>query len=427
MLECSLRDALFRDACRIVEQILNDRALIEDNAPARPLEVIHQGRRTEVNTLFGTIKLTRRYYHHTKAGCGRHPLDEALDLVRGQTPGLARIICHASAQSASYQAAAADIAAYTGLELNGRNFGRLVEEIAPQLHQAQASLPPATNQNPPIPVLYVGSDGTGVPLRRKELAGVKGRQEDGTARTREVKLGCVFTQTSTDPEGNPIRDPDSTSYIGTFEDCRTHGALLRAEALRRGYTQAKTTVYLGDGAPWIWENARLNFPDAIQVLDFYHAAEHLGDLSNALLGAGPQAKELQSQWCHQLKAQSAIPIIASARTMLEQKRPHLPADALITIEREIAYFTTNSQRTRYGEFRTKGYFIGSGVVEAGCKTVVGHRLKQSGMFWSQRGGNDLLALRCLIMSDTFTQVWQARLPLLANQRSKAPRWSSKPN
>lgn len=406
----------------MLEKLLNDRTLVPDQEPARPMEVVHKQRDCQVQTIFGVITLRRRYYHHTKAGTGRFPLDHALDLVRGHMPGIARLICRASSMGDSYGGAAADLHAYLGLALESRNFGRLVADVLPELRAAQNSLP-APSLKEPIPILYAASDGTGVPMRHAELAGVKGRQPDGSARTREVKLGCIFTQTTTDEDGQPMRDPASTTYVGTFEDCREAGTQLRAEALRRGYATARTTVYLGDGAPWIWENARINFPGSIQILDFYHASEHAGDLAKALLGPGPEAKAKQSQWCHTMKAKSSAPVIAQAKAVLSSRLPELSADQVAAAQREIAYFTTNAKRTRYGEFRQKGYFIGSGVVEAGCKTVVGRRLKQSGMFWSKDGGDDLLTLRCLMLGPSFLKVWNARIPILRAIRTKPPRWS----
>lgn len=123
-----------------------------------------------------------------------------------------------------------------------------------------------------------------------------------------------------------MRDPGSTTCAGAFEDCRHHGTLLRAEALRRACAKAKRTVYLGDGAAWIWENARINFPDAVQILDFYHASEHAGELASALFGAGPEAKAPQSRWCHQMKESGSEPIITQARARLEERRPHLSAE-----------------------------------------------------------------------------------------------------
>jgi hypothetical protein len=413
---------MFRDARSLVETILNDRTLLPDSEPARPLEVVHKERKCQARTLFGTITLRRRYYHHTRAGTGRCPLDERLDLVRGHMPGLARLVCRASAVSGSYEAAAGDLHAYLGLAIEGRSFGRLVADIVPELRAARDSRPAPVGKEP-VAILYAASDGTGVPLRRRELAGIKGRQLDGSARTREVKLGCIFTQTTTDENGEPLRDEASTTYVGTFDDCRAAGTQLRAEALRRGYATAQTTVYLGDGAAWIWENARLNFPGSIEILDFYHASEHAGDLAKALLGAGPEATVLQSDWCHAMKADSSAPVLDAARNLLTARQSELSPEQVETAQREIAYFTTNAARTRYGEFRARCYFIGSGVVEAGCRTVVGRRLKASGMFWSQRGGDDLLTLRCLVLGPTFSDVWKARIPILKAQRAKPPKWS----
>jgi hypothetical protein len=424
--EVGLRDALLRDGRRMIQALLNDRQLLPDQAPAKPLETRYVNRVLQVETLFGRIQLRRSYYHHRKSGHGRFPLDEALDLVRGHTPALARLICRAATQSGSYTEAAADLEAYSGLHLDSRGFGRLVGEVAPILREALATLPPATGPNDPVPVLYVSSDGTGVPMRREQLKGVKGKQPDGSAHTRELKLGCVFTQTTTDEQGQPLRDPGSTSYIGTLEDCRVAGILLRQEAFRRGYATAKKVVYLGDGSAWVWENARLNFPDAEQIIDFYHASEHIGHLAAALWGTGtPQAKEWQTHWCRIIKDSDTLAMIRAADTLLTAAdHPPLDEARRQIAQREIHYFVNQQQRTRYGYFRSQGWFIGSGVVEAGCKTIVGRRMKQSGMFWSQHGGEDLISLRCLIKGPHFDPTWKARTPILIQQRAKARRWAA---
>jgi hypothetical protein len=421
--EQGLRDALLRDGQSMLQALLNDRSLLPDAEPARPLETRYTQRKHRVQTLFGPIILKRSYYHHQRNGHGRCPLDEKLDLVRGHTPALAKLICRASSQSASFAEAAADLKAYSGVELDSRGFGRLVADIAPTLNQALSTLPAASPQAP-VDILYVSSDGTGVPMRKEELKGSKGKQPDGSARTREVKLGCVFTQSSVDDKGEPIRDPDSTSYVGTFEGCRAAGIMLHQEAHRRGYGTARQVVCIGDGAAWVWENMRLSFPGAQQILDFYHASEHLGHLACALLGKGSaQAQEQQQQWCHQLKHSDSSRIIEQAQNQLKERQSQLSEAQREEARREIAYLQTHAERTRYGEYRARGWFIGSGVVEAGCKTVVGRRLKQSGMFWSQRGGEDLLQIRCLIMGPHFEAAWNARQPILAQQRRKARRWA----
>lgn len=425
--EPGLRAACMEDARRMVEALLNDRALLPDDAPARPLETRHDNRPHRVQTLFGPVRLRRSYYHHVPSHTGRCPLDEALDLTRGHTPALARLVCRAAAQSGSYDEAAADLGAYAGLQLEARGFGRLVADLAPVLRDALDTLPAADKTAPAV--LYVSHDGTGVPMRRGELAGVKGKQQDGSARTREAKLGCVFTQTTTGQDGGPLRDPDSTSYTGTFADSHTAGSLLRREALRRGLGSAKCVVYIGDGAAWVWENALANFPGAVQILDFYHASEHAGTLASALWGSGSdQAKERQSAWCRQMKDSDSSAMIAEARRLLDDPLTAPPDPARREeAQRELNYFDNHRQRTRYGLFRANGWFIGSGVVEAGCKTVVGRRLKQSGMFWSKRGADDLLALRCLILGPHFDAAWSARRSILATQRNKARRWSAPSN
>lgn len=424
-LEEGLRAALLRDGRRLLEAFYRDTALFPDNEPARPLETRHRARCRQVQTLFGQITLPRSYYHHRPSGTGRCPRDEALGLTCGCTPAVARLMCRAASQSHSYEAAADDLQAYAGLQLDPRDLGRLVAVEAPLLREALATLAP-TPSSPtaaPIQVLYISEDGTGVPMRREALAGRTGKQEDGTARTREAKLGCVFTQTRNDETGNPLRDPGSTSYTGTFAGCRESGILVRAEAARRGLGRAQQVVYLGDGAAWVWENRRLNFPDAVEILDFYHASEHVGALAKTLHESDPQlAKSQQTQWCHDMKASSPAALLAEVKTQLAA-HPEWSETKRQSVQTEMDYLTSHATRTRYGEYRAKGYFIGSGVIEAGCKTVVGKRLKQSGMFWGETGAEDLLGLRCQIMGPRFDDAWRARTPILEHRRLKARRWS----
>jgi len=120
-----------------------------------------------------------------------------------------------------------------------------------------------------VSIFYVSVDGTGVPMTPEELEGRTGKQEDGSAKTREVKLGCVFTQQTTDEKGHPLRDFDSTTYLCGFDCAQDFGPLIRAEALRRGMALAGTVVLLGDGAHWIWEIARTCFDFAVQIVDFF--------------------------------------------------------------------------------------------------------------------------------------------------------------
>jgi hypothetical protein len=162
-------------------------------------------------------------------------------------------------------------------------------------------------------------------------------------------------------------------------------------------------VVLGDGAEWIWNQAELHFPAAIQIVDLYHARQHLWDLSAKLY---PSNSPAQSRWVMVRKdklddgnIEALIRLLRSA----EASHPDLAQD----IHTEINYFETNKERMRYPNFREQGLFVGSGVIEAGCKTVLG-RLKQSGMFRTVRGANSIIALRGCQLSGRFEDYWESR-------------------
>jgi len=133
-----------------------------------------------------------------------------------------------------------------------------------------------------VPVMYIEMDGTQLPMVRAELQGRAGRTQGQPPRTREVKRGCVFTQTATDDKGRPIGDPASTTCTGAIETAALFGRRLYAEAFERGWDGARKKVVLGDGAEWIWNMADQHFAGATQIADIGHAREHLGDLAAKL-------------------------------------------------------------------------------------------------------------------------------------------------
>lgn len=289
---------------------------------------------------------------------------------------------------------------YAALNVCDRQIQRRIGEMAPALtawlktHQSKGQ----------SARMYICADGTGLPMRPEELTGRKGKQADGSAKTREAKLGCVLLQTEVDPEGHPIRKEDSTSYIRSFEPAAEFGLLLRQEAQRRGMTQATTIIFIGDGAAWIWELVRVNFPGAILILDFYHGLQHVYGLVDALWGKEtPEGKKLIGFWKKRLFKDQASRIVADAKARLEQSPDTEQA------RKEIGYLENNLERMTYGTFRKAGYFIGSGVVEAGCKTVIGKSMKCSGMFWSEAGGQGMLDLWCAFLSNRLDAFCQARV------------------
>ena len=396
-----------RDGQRALEELLNDPQWRVEQDQPEPGEKRYAARPTTADTLFGPVTLRRNYYTDGQGG-GRAPLDQALGIVEGCTPALARLMCRAGAVE-HYEAAAESLNEATGLALNGRRIQRLVNRLGPQMAQWPRPTAEATPP-PPDQVFYVEGDGSGIPVRPEETEGRQGKQVGQPAKTREVKLGCVFTQTEKDQEGKPVRDPQSTSYVATLQPAAEFGGLLRTEALKRGLALARLVVFLGDGAAWVWELARVNFPMALCILDFFHAAEHLEWLAQALFGETSERVQTQRElWTQLLKEhpEGLAIVLQEARQALPRRGQRREA-ALA----QIAYFENNRDKMRYAEYRARGLFIGSGVIEAGCKTVIGQRLKQSGMFWGVPGAQNVIDIRCLLENRQFGLFWkQYRKPL----------------
>jgi hypothetical protein len=237
-------------------------------------------------------------------------------------------------------------------------------------------------------------------MRKECLKGRRGRGADGQAKTREVRLACLFTQTRIDAKSGPVRDPASTTYQTCMGSADHFASQVRAEACRRGMTAAGRTVILSDGARWCTKLAARNFPGHLHILDFYHAAEHVRELSLALLGEGEPSALRFREWREALLHGHAAAVIAAARSILPQARVRKAA------KQHLAYLRTNLPRMHYDRYRAQGLFIGSGVVEAGCRTIVTQRAKLSGMFWGEQGVQDVLALRCLLFSDRFDPFWK---------------------
>jgi hypothetical protein len=164
---------------------------------------------------------------------------------------------------------------------------------------------------------------------------------------------------------------------------------VAAEARRRGADAIRQLAVLGDGAPWIWTLATAILPQATPIVDLYHAREHLHALAAGLTGTLGQA---HPDW---LAARLADLDNGDIETLVaETTRLQPDDDTARDTAKALAYFKTNALRMRYAYFRDHGMFIGSGTVEAGCKAVIGQRLKLSGMRWNIPGATGILTLRC---------------------------------
>lgn len=368
-----------------------------------------RGRRAkELLTTLGRVPFGRSFYQCGPCHRSRFPDDERLD-IRNTTysPGVRRLMARAGSQ-AQFEQAAADLRCYAGLKVAPREIERVAEEVGREVEQwlsaQQDQHPPGAGTSlaatGPLPKFYISFDGTGVPVRKNELLGRRGKQADGSARTREAKLGCVFTQVGLDKEGRPQRDPDSTTYVGAMESSTLFGWRMYAEASRRGLAQAKEVIVLTDGARYNRTIAQTHFSEAVHIVDLFHAYEHLNAIAHTLWG--PEAKAPKA-WRELLEAGDIARLLKKAGKTLPTGGASKQA-----LLKQLGYFENNAPQMRYAEYRKQKFFVGSGVVEAGCRTVIGERLKQSGMRWSVRGANAIIALRCCILSGRFEDFWASR-------------------
>lgn len=355
--------------------------------PLQPEQRRYRGRSCEVLSIFGPVRLCRDYYHPPGPE-GGFPLDRLLGLVGHCTPGAARLLGRTAAQL-SYLESSQQLQELAGLTVDAAQIQRLVQLLGPAAQERLVQLPAPVAQTGPQ--FYVSVDGTGVPMVGAELEGRAGRGPEGKAKTREIKLAAMFTQTTTDEEGRPVRDPQSTTYLGSFISSDDFGVRVRQAALARGMAQSQTVLYLGDGAAWVWEIARTCFPQAVQILDYYHASEHVVSLAKAVYDDAGLANNWAIRW-------QALLYDSELDLLLEDVRTACGTSPAEAVQKELDYLERNRARMDYRRYRQAGWFIGSGVVEAGCKRVIGQRLKQSGMFWTEPGATAVASLRCALLS-----------------------------
>jgi len=359
----------------------------------------------QVLTVLGPVEVERAYYHCPTCQAGIIPRDEALDIVGSSfSPGVRRMMGRVGSKE-SFQEGQEDLKELASLEVTAKQVERVSEQLGQQAESWRPTACPASDPSQgmvpqSLPRLYIAYDGTGVPVVPRETEGRAGKQSP-QAKTREAKIGCLFTQTTLDQQGRPVRDEASTTYVGAIATAETFGLRLYTEALRRGLDQAKRVIVLGDGAPWIWNIADEHFPGALRIVDLYHARQHVAELAKAVVGSGWKS---WAEARYRELDQGKLEILLGAIRRLKSTQP----DRQAAIEKTIHYFQTNADRMRYARFRRQGLFVGSGVVEAGCKMIVGQRLKQSGMRWTVRGANAIIALRCLDLSNRWEDFWESR-------------------
>lgn len=366
----------------------------ERNAGTKSINVI---------SMFGPIgKISRTYYYDKTNHRGHFPWDEQMGLVGRYTPALIEEVARA-AENNPYKKAAEEFSRAYHFEISSDTMQHIVEQIRPELTSfvKLSELGPKEDIKGKIDTVYVLADGTGLPFRRNALKGIKGK--NGCAKTREVKLGVIFIG-GVDSEGKPFRLQDTTTYVATTHRWGKFMKLLRAEFDRRFGKIPKRVVFLSDGGKWL-RSVKLNeFPFATAILDFYHAIEHLEYVLTALdLKKGTKKyKDKFHYYCKRIKAGKIESVIKSAEDAC-------PKSKWNEMRKALKYFKDNTDRMHYDEYIKDGLFIGSGPVESGCKTVLGTRLKQSGMFWSLKGAKGMIPLRTLDKSGRLEEFFNYRL------------------
>jgi len=369
----------------------------------------YAGRRTKTfESALGRLELERAYYHCASCGEGFHPRDRRLGLENfSLSPAVTRMVATVAAL-VSFQEGSQLLEELAGVRVDAKQVERAAEALGAEIAtNEKQDLEPTTVGALPH-TLYLGIDGTGVPMRPSELKGRVGKQPDGSAKTREVKLCIVWSAEARDEHNRPLRDEGSVSHTAAIESAATLDVdevpseftqrVLR-EATRRRFTDAERQVVIGDGAPWIWRIAHELFPHAVQIVDKFHVKEHLSQLAK-LLHADPGQAKLWAQRRHEE--------LDSGRfaDLLRAVRRH--ADHNDEARKCFQYLHRNRERMRYRQFEAEGLCTGSGVVEAACKSLVGTRLKRSGMRWTLRGANAIIALRCSKLSGQFQNFWEQR-------------------
>jgi len=371
----------------------------------------YAGRRAKTFTsVLGPLTLERAYYHCATCAAGCCPRDRALGLVdTSLSPGVLRMVGLVGAM-VSFEEGHELLRELASVRVPTTHVERAAETLGREIADDERTVvePPVAHEAL-APTLYLGMDGTGVPVRKTEVEHRAGKQPDGSAKTREVKLVTVWSAEGRDTDGTPRRDAGSVTYSAAIESAAQRdtaavpslfAARVEREATRRGFDRAARRAVLGDGAPWIWHLADERFPDAVQIVDRFHAKQHLSDVAKSIYGA---TSDLAPSWARARHEELDAGDLDAVLTAL---RLHAPHDD--EARKCVDYVERNRARMDYPAFRAAGLCTSTGVVEAGCKVAIGTRCKRAGMHWTVAGADAIIALRCCKLSGRFEDFWERR-------------------
>lgn len=345
-----------------------------------------------LRTLCGDQRVSRAYYHCAACHTGQIPWDEASGLnERVFSPGVKALIAECCARL-THREVEALLSRVLGLKVEESSQQEVVGEVGARLRAAEAAQITACfdRLEPPAPVAK--------PPERLYVAMDAAKAHTGGS-WHDVKCGAIYpalppAAAAPDREALKVDRSGRKRYCARQEEAASFGQRVYLTALAAGLNQAKEVVVLGDGADWIGNLAAEHFHGATEILDYFHAAEHVWKLGKALYGEeSPQGKRWAQTRCHDLKEKGPKGLL---RALSRRKTVTPEAKEALRLAR--GYFRQHRKRMDYAKFRARGLMIGSGPVEAACKGVVNQRLKGTGMRWSPDGADAMLAVRTTVLN-----------------------------
>lgn len=341
-------------------------------------------RASYLDTIMGSFRVKKAYYYCSSCRSGFYPLDEKLDMKKGRTAALRRVISR-SGVVMPFEPAAELLEEIGGIRVSDQTVERVTESEGAKVEEREKAQDEVLTghvwpkKKPER--MYASVDGTTAPMRGK-----------GKREYREFKVGAIYTQGSQEKR-----------YYTGIEEAKNFMLDLRRQAIEKGLANADEVIALGDGAPWIWIHFEKNFPMAIQVLDFWHLMEHVHKCAEALFGEGSRSA---GSWAKKAKKKlykkGGIALLYQLRRLRKRRKKEKDIEA---IDKLIKYLEDNRGRTDYPTYIEQDIDIGSGPVEAACKTLIGQRLKLSGMAWTEDGAESVAKLRGVFLSGLWNAYW----------------------
>jgi hypothetical protein len=385
----------------------------------------YKGRQSRtIQTWVGAITVQRAYFYCRPCGKGRYPLDNAMGIEASTqfSDGLQQGICLLGVQM-PFERASHAFEVLTGISISPRETERITEQRGLVLEQRlaserqqllrgdQADQADQADDNEVVAAATAAASSTSASgVWAAALDAGKVRYEDGW---HDTKAGVVFrAEPKLDEQGHLAgagAQASKQSYVAEVGSMEQAGERLSAEAAKRGIGPEEMVVCLGDGAPANWKQFDLHFPNRVEVLDWYHAVEHLWAAGNGIFGQGtPQAGEwvaVREKELWEGRVEEVIAILKEEAARERAGSPGSPGMQGEAAGEQIHYFETNKERMRYSQYRGAGYPIGSGTVESACKQLIGGRLKGAGMCWGKPGAQGVLTLRAELLSERWEQSW----------------------